>query len=322
MKISIVIASAPDRSTEEILASLKQIQPHNVEFEILIIKGTHLSAQRNMGIEKATGEYIFLFDDDVIIPAGVIEKVLELFKQTPNFHVIGGPNLTPVSDTFLQHCFGYAHSCYFTGLKTAIRYYPANVKKTDENILTGCNLAFRSQTLKQNLFDINLDCNDETELLNRLIQQNKKLFYSKDFFVYHHRRKNIAAYAKQIFRWGIGRTAHMLKHPSHLNPVFFVPLTFVFYLVSLIFFHPLWYLTPFLLYLILDVIFSIQVIVTSKRISSIFMMPWLFLLTHISYGLGLLWGFLEKVFKKPRTKSSTKTNAENFKLTTLSLPKN
>lgn len=321
MKISIVIASAPDRNVDEVITSLKSTQPKNIEYEIIVIKGTRVSIQRNMGIQKATGKYLFLFDDDVIIPSGVVEKVVEIFEQRSDIHVIGGPNLTPPSDNFLQHCFGYAHANYFVGLKTAARYYQSNTTKADENLLISCNLAFRSEILKKNLFDPNLYCNEENELLNRIVQQNKKLFYSKDFFVYHHRRKNIAAYIKQIFRWGIGRTAHMLKHVSHSNPIFLVPLAFVFYLISLILFHPLWYLTPFLLYLILDLIFSIQVVITSKQISSIFVMPWLFLLTHISYGLGLLWGFLEKVFKKPRTKSSTKTNAENFKLTTLSLPK-
>ncbi len=316
MKISIVIASAPDRSTDEILSSLKQIQPKNIEFEILIVKGTHLSVQRNMGIEKATGEYIFLFDDDVIIPDGIIQKVIAIFESEPKIDVIGGPNLTPPTDNFLQHCFGYAHANYFTGLNTSARYYPANIQEADENLLIGCNLAFRSEIIKNNLFDPEMDCNDENEVLNRIIQKGGNLRYSKDFFVYHHRRKTVSAYIKQIFRWGIGRTMHFFKHTKNVSPIFLVPLVFVLYLISLSVYNPGWYLLPALLYIILALSFALQIAIYYKSPFSVFIMPWLFLITHISYGCGLFWGIILKIYQKPRPISERK----NFKLTTLSFP--
>lgn len=276
--------------------------------QIIVVKGTFPPLQRNIAIEKATGQYIFLFDDDVLVPPGAMEKVLEDFAKNQDVDVIGGPNLTPPNNGFLQHCFGLAHSSYFTGASTATRYFPArNLKNISESNLISCNLAFRTNTLKENPFDPVVFPNEENELLGRLQRLNHKLSYNPDFFVYHHRRKTLSGYVKQIFNWGAGRTVHSLTRPAHFNPVFLVPLAFLLYLVSLAFFRPLWYMMPLILYIVLDIGFSFFAALRAHQNSdsahrptgaksctlSFFpVMLLLFPLTHIIYALGLVWGLV------------------------------
>jgi succinoglycan biosynthesis protein ExoA len=297
--ISIVIPSAPGRSFNEIMENLRRVRPAQLTMQIIVVKGTWPPLQRNLAIKKAGGDFIFLFDDDIIIDPGIIEKVLEDFTQNPGIDVIGGPNLTPPEDGFMQHCFGLAHSSYFTGAQTAARYFPARrLKKVTESHLISCNLAFRADVLKKNPFDPHIFPNEENDLLARLQRLKHKFSYDPGFFVYHHRRNNLGGYVKQIFNWGAGRALHSLNRPSHFNPVFLVPLAFLFYLISLAFFQPFWYLSPLILYLLLDLAFSISAAIRAHRIRPFYVMIWLFPLTHIIYALGLVSG-VARHFRRP-----------------------
>lgn len=292
VKISIIIPSAPDRSVEPILQNLEKVRPKNATFEIFVIKGTWPPVQRNMGIKAATGEYTFLFDDDIIIPEGSIEKALETFERNPDIQVVGGPNLTPPENDYIQHCFGFAHASPFVGLQTAARYRPIKgINRVTEKHLISCNLAFRTAVLKKHPFDPEIFPNEENELISRISKNGHLLAYNPGFFVYHHRRKKLSAYMKQIFYWGQGRTMHILKKPMNFDLLFFVPLAFVVYLASLIWIQYSWYYLPLATYLLLNLVFVIETGLKFRKWSSMAVMFWLFPLTHIIYGLGLLTGF-------------------------------
>jgi len=277
---------------DTVLKNLQKIKPAGTDMEILVIKGTWPPLQRNMGIREATGDYIFLFDDDIIIPPGSIEKALETFQNNPDIHVVGGPNLTPPENDYLQHCFGYAHASPFVGLETAVRYHPTyGLKKVTEKHLISCNLAFQAKTLKENHFDPNVFPNEENELMARLTKKGFLLAYNPEFFVYHHRRKNLPAFFKQIFNWGRGRTIHSIKKPDHFDAFFFAPLIFVLYLISLIWYRESWYLYPLYAYLLTDLAASLEAAYTHKNWSSPGVTFWLFPMTHLTYAFGLLAGF-------------------------------
>jgi succinoglycan biosynthesis protein ExoA len=295
-KISIVIPSAPARDFSEIVSNLEKIKPADTVMQIIIVKGTWPPTQRNVAIKKADGKYIFLFDDDVIIPKGSIEKAMEILDKDQHADIVGGPNLTPKSNGFLQHCFGLAHASYFTGAFTSARYWPAKTlnkcpEKTCAEHLISCNLAFRSEVLKNNHFATDIFPNEENELLNRLQKKGFKLRYNTDFFVYHHRRKTLPKYIKQIFAWGKGRAIHTTAHPKNFNPAFFAPLLFLIYLIGLPFIKITPYLAPIILYALLDTIFAFQAAIRGKNPAYFPILFFIFPITHISYALGMVLGF-------------------------------
>lgn len=54
---------------------------------------------------------------------------------------------------------------------------------------------------------------------------------------------------------------------------------------------------PFYLYLVLNFISTLSIAFEEKKGRAIFLLPLLFPLTHLAYGLGLLWGIAREVFK-------------------------
>jgi len=320
-EISIIIPSAPERSFSAIVKNLRDIKPRDLDLQILIVKGTHPPTQRNLALKKAHGEIIFLFDDDIEIPAGVIEKVLQKFSLYPKISVIGGPNLTHKQNGFLQHCFGLAHGSLFTAGKTAPRYCPAKETLTaNEDSLISCNLAFRATALQETPFDPRIFPNEENDLLARMSKKGYKMMYTPDFFVYHHRRRDLPSYLKQIFNWGTGRMKRTIALPSAFSAMFFIPLIFLAYLLSLFIFHPPWYLLPLALYFILDIIFAAETALKEKNPAYFFAMPFIFLLTHIAYGLGLAWGIPASIMagaliKKPENGRKQEENMPIIEIT-------
>jgi len=74
------------------------------------------SLQRNVGIDLASGEYLFFLDDDMVLEADYIERSLEAFElpmEPPVGGVMGSQiNIPPDSPLIqrLYHLFGIAHT--------------------------------------------------------------------------------------------------------------------------------------------------------------------------------------------------------------------
>lgn len=303
--LSFVIPSAPNRDHHEILNNLKKIHSkkfaNKFKFEILIIKGTWPSAQRNIGISETTGEITFFFDDDVIIPAETIEHAVKQFDKKPKLGVLGGPNITPPQNTFLQKCFGQTLTTPFTMGNVACRYHPS--KKTfpaDENTLISCNLAMRSFIPKAHPYNEKMFHNEENEWMARIHADNHQFLYHPGFWVYHHRRPTLYKFLRQIYNWGRGRGEHIILAPKNFRPIFLVPSFFLLYLIALAILPTLRNneitLIPLTTYFILDTITALQLAIRDKTPLSPFVTIWLMPLIHIIYGFSLISGLLRKIF--------------------------
>ena len=80
-------------------------------------------------------------------------------------------------------------------------------------------------------------------------------------------------------------------------PSFFVPSLFLIYLLVLptLYFISKMFLIPLGLYIILSLIASFYEGIINKDLKSVFVLPFIFLAIHISYGLGFLYGFIVKI---------------------------
>ncbi len=81
----IIVIDASDRP----LTKEELINNEAVNFSLLH-SSPSVCAQRNTGIKKTTGDYIFLLDDDIILDPNYIEVIVDFTKQNPSAIAVSG----------------------------------------------------------------------------------------------------------------------------------------------------------------------------------------------------------------------------------------
>ena len=289
-KISVNIPLIAGGDPGIVLDSLKKVEYPPNRYEIIIVEGNHLTKQRNRGIVISKGEIIYLLDDDSQIHPKAFKILAKEFSD-PKVAAVGGPSLTPSSKgNYLNNLVGYTLETYFGATRMRYRYSRQLNKAVSEYQLIGANLALRKNILKETgLFDERFPKkNDETDLLRRLNGKKYKLKYNQSLTIFRNQRKNLKLVAQQFFQYGRGRTKQIRYNPKAEDVVFIIPIGFLIYLLSLIFFHPSWYFLPIYFYFILGAATAAKAFIKYQKPSLLITMPLIFPIIHLSYALGLL----------------------------------
>lgn len=84
---------------------------------------------RNYGAERAQGEYLLIWDSDIIVPEGYF-KAIESFLDSHPVDAFGGPDKAHISFTAVQKAINYSMTSFFTtggirgGKKPLDKFYP------------------------------------------------------------------------------------------------------------------------------------------------------------------------------------------------------
>ena len=127
---------------------------------IYVRSGANLTVQRNIGIKKSSGQYLYFFDDDVVLEKEYIETIMNTFEEFNDYN-IGGisgcitniKNEQQFIDRFLKKVFFLAG--YGKG-KIKLSGFPAfriDQKLASVKVLTGCCMAFDRKVLNKFKFD-------------------------------------------------------------------------------------------------------------------------------------------------------------------------
>jgi succinoglycan biosynthesis protein ExoA len=321
--ITVIIPRKPNGSAEEaIQAVLNCDYPQHV-LEIIEVIGTNPSKQRNMGAEAANGEILYFLDNDSIVTPTLFSRVLKYYAGAQSslcqsgaqsslcisddqerLAGVGGPNLTPATDGFLQKTFGYAMASPFAHFKMCARYKPTgNMRYAGEKELILCNLSIRKKTfLQEHGFDESMYPNEENEFINRLIEKGYQFIYDPDAYVYRSRRNRFLGFIRQLFHYGSGRANQMIiEGLSWKSLMFFLPLGLLGYLLLILIlsvsrYFSWWMYLPLAFYGLLAILSAFQFAIQERNSLLVVILPVWYLLMHLSYGVGLLWGFLQTCF--------------------------
>ncbi len=300
MKFSLVIPVAPYRDAE-ILDSIKNLDFPKKQYEVIVEKGTNPSENRNRGFEKAKGEIIILLDDDAVLEKDYLIKIKEFLEKYPSIDVVGGPQLTPKDEKGFAKISGYALSSKFGAWKLSNRYSSKKeILDVDETALTSANLICRRKVMEKVKFDTSLFPGEDPKFIEDVKKEGFRVAYSPNIILYHRRRGDIKALIKQIFNYGKVRPAKEGFAETLRKPFFLVPSLFVIYLASLIILPVFFYTKetiffPLFAYIFLAILFALYDSVKNNDFVAFFLLPFIYPVIHISYGIGMIYGYLKKI---------------------------
>ncbi len=288
-RISIIIPVKPGGKVTALAAVAAADYPVD-SVEVLIAEGRQPSRQRNLAVAASRGEIIYFLDDDSRVAPGFLRRCLRHFAE-PSVAAVGGPSLTPDSDTRLQHAFAMVFTSPLGGGGMRNRYRRSGAARatTDQELIL-CNLSFRRDWFVAcGGFDERLYPNEENELLERIGRAGGRLIHDPDLAVERSQRSTLGAFCRQLYGYGRGRGEQTVLS-GIIKPATLVPALFVLYLALLPLGHKAVYYTPLLCYLILILAMTAAGLVRSGRPQSALLLPMLFPLFHICHGLGMIRG--------------------------------
>lgn len=291
MTITIVIPIKPGLVPKAVQRVRQLAWPH-AQLELLVAEGTNPSRQRNEAVQQACGEIIYFLDDDSVVAPDCLQRIVEHLRD-PQVLAVGGPSLTPASDSLLQRAIGAVLASPLGAGGVRNRYRAVgSLRETTERELILCNLAVRRAAfLACGGFDERLYPNEENEFLDRLQASGGRLLHDPQLPVERSQRPHLAAFGKQMFRYGRGRARQTrMAGLSGIMP--FAPLGFVLYLVTLpLVSTPFWRL-PLGGYAAVCLVCGLRAAVKARNPLFAMLLPALFPLLHLANGVGLLAGFL------------------------------
>ncbi len=298
MKFSIVIAVAPDRNAE-VLSSLKNVDYTRKNYEVIVVKGLNPSENRNNGIKKSMGELIAFIDDDALLDKNILKNAERFFKENKNIDIIGGPQLTPKSDKWFARISGYALESYFGTNKMSKRYKIGKLDlNADENSLTSANCFARKSIFKKiDGFNVKLFPGEDPEFFARARKNGFNIAYVPNVVIYHRRRATLLNFMEQFFKYGYFRLKKEKEMKTRPGILFFMPSFFIIYLLVLPILATISqiFLVPLMIYILADLTTSLHVGIKRLDLLAMILLPFIFLLLHLSYGFGMIYHMIKTI---------------------------
>lgn len=254
--------------------------------------------KRDLAAQKASGEILVFLDDDSYPNSDILEIANKHFIS-PDVIAVGGPGITPSSDSFWQKVSGAVFLSKFTG-GFPERYVSLGVNK-EINDWPSVNLMVRKEVfLSVGGFDCKYWPGEDTKLCFKLQKTGKKLIYEPNMIVFHHRRAGFGRHLKQVGAYGLHRGFFAKKYPeTSFKLKFFLPSLLSLFVIGSIpaFFYIdslfLSILAGWSLYAIILIRGYFDILKFEDFLISTIALLYIFP-THIYYGINFLYGYFIK----------------------------
>lgn len=291
----LLIDSMSSDATRKIM---KEFQEKSQEFwavQVLENQGRKQASGWNVALKNYRGEAILRIDAHAEIPQDFVRKNVRVLEEGEC--VSGGPrpniidDQTPWKETLLlaeQSMFGSSIAPYRrNGEKTYVKsvFHGAYTREVFDKI--GC-------------FNEKLGRTEDNEIHYRIRKAGYKICYSPDILSYQHTRSTLKSMLKQKYGNGYWVALTLKVCPKCLSIYHFVPFFFV---VAIIITSLLWgFGYPALAYLMWGMYWSLAIIMAlisvkgkKKSIYQV-LLPGLFFVLHVSYGIGSVAGMIKMPF--------------------------
>jgi len=258
----------------------------------------------NKGIDEAKGDFFMIVGAHSVLCEDFIEECINTFfrvrEKEPKLAGVGGTFINKHENTFGE-IVGLMFSSFFSGARSC-RY----VRKPhfSDSIIFGF---YDKKIVEANgKFDEDfISKGNDDELPLRLRRRGYKFFTNPKIVAYYFPRSSFGEFLKQTFDCGVAKGLIVRKgHHSieWFNPAsfWFVPVSFLFYeliLFTLSGFSFTLAFVPFILYWLINIFVSFNLLIETKSVLCI-ILPVMYFLLHNVLGLASLMGlfFGKKAF--------------------------
>jgi glycosyltransferase involved in cell wall biosynthesis len=253
----------------------------------------------NLGIEKSDADILIILGAHAEIFPDYIRKCIECFNTERSIGCVGGfmesiyeNETAEIISTAMSSSFGVGSAYFRTGAK--IGYV--------DTVAFG---AYKREVFaKAGLFDTDLTRNQDDEFNYRVIKSGFRIYLSGKIKSKYYVRSSFNKLFRQYFQYGFWKVYVNKKHKTittkrQLIPFFFVIYILAGFLLSLACTSiSVFYFIGVAAYLLAVLLFSM---ISSKKVKHIFGVALAFIILHLSYGSGYLYGCIHFLLfnKKP-----------------------
>lgn len=251
--------------------------------------------KRDMALQYAEGEIFAFIDDDAYPRSDWLKNAVKYFENS-QVGAVGGPAVTAPEDDAWQQASGKVYESFLCSGGYTYRYLPKAEREVDD--LPSVNLIVRRDVFEQvGGYDSNYYPGEDTKLCLDIVESGKKIIYSPEVLVYHHRRRMFKQHLKQATNYAKHRGYFVKALPkTSCKPAYFIPSLFVLGLIL----GPLlscaipilWYF-----YFIVIVLYLFLLMASIRKVSSfkVWILTFLGIIaTHIGYGVMFIRGLCSK----------------------------
>ena len=188
--------------------------------------------KRDMGADLANGEILVFLDDDSYPEENFLDIAAVRFEDK-YVVAIGGPAITPPTDSFWQRVSGAVFLSKLSG-GAPERYVPVGKVREIEDWPSVNLMVRRKNFIEIGGFNSPYWPGEDTKLCLDLIKETgNKILYVPEMIVWHHRRAGLKAHLIQIGGYAIHRGYFAKRYPeTSRKPLYFIPSIFVLFVIA------------------------------------------------------------------------------------------
>jgi glycosyltransferase involved in cell wall biosynthesis len=279
-------------STDKSWQIVEQLIQGRSNFHLVTNHNITQSNGWNLGIQLSKGEIIGIVSGHAELGSDYVSQAVSTLMRT-GANLVGCP-VRAISQTWIGRAIAEATSTPF-GVGGARFRYTNREEWVDTAYMGMC---WRELYLRIGGFDQELVKNQDDELSYRLREQGGKVICDPAIYSHYHNRSTIHSLWRQYFLYGLWKVRVLQKHTRQMRARQFVPPTFVAGLLGSglagIFWTPAhWlFLAVLVSYLFVNLVASLWT-AWRKGWKYLPLLPLVYLILHLSYGLGFLAGLVK-----------------------------
>jgi len=284
----LVVDGLSDDGSREIVFRLAKEHP----IRLLTNPDRTTPAGLNIGVQAARGEIVILLGAHATAAPDFIQQSVRYLQQTDSA-CVGGPIRTR-GETWMARAISLALSSPFGVGNAFFRY--AQRELFVDTVAFG---AYRREVFDHiGLFDETLTYAEDDDFNYRLRRQGGKILLTPAIRTTYYARTSLPQLWRQYVNYGVGKARAFQKHGRVASWRHLVPASFVLALVGSVLLAALvpklvWVLVFTVgSYLLASLLFSVW-IAARHGWAYLPLLPVVFLVLHLGYGIGFIWGLVK-----------------------------